>query len=210
MASKKTAAILTMVGGIFYIIGGIALAGLVLLFSSLGSGLTGSGSENVCSFISSFPCDSNVNATGIDGFGGFGAGLGAIANIILVIGVVSGGLIIFSGWLIASENSGRRKIGAVLAIIFAVVGAFTTLGGLVIGFILAAIGVYYALTYKARISPMTIPFGGMASVTLGPQTIPAQTNTQAGSGPLNYCTKCGSQIRPGSVFCGACGARLAD
>lgn len=124
------------------------------------------------------------------------------------MGLITGALIIFGGWLINSESPGRRKAGAIVAIVMALLGGLTTLGGLVIGFVLACIGVYLALTYKSS-GRMVIGLGPMASVTLGSQDT-SSFGGPAGTGPLNYCTKCGSQIRPGSVFCGACGARLAD
>lgn len=199
MASKKTAAILTMVGGIFYVIGGAVVASaLDLLGSGLGSGsLSQLGCDSFCS--------SDTTNTG-------NLGLGGLADALLAFGLITGGVMIFGGWLINSENSGRRKVGCILALVMILLGGLTTLGGLLIGFILAAIGVYFGFTYKSNSRGMVIPLGPMASVTLGPQMIPAasQVNIPAGTGPLNYCTRCGSQIRPGSVFCGACGARLAD
>ncbi len=199
MASKKTAAILTMVGGIFYVIGGAVVASaLDLLGSGLGSGsLSQLGCGSFCS-------SDTTNAGNL--------GLGGLADALLAFGLITGGVMIFGGWLINSENSGRRKVGCILALVMILLGGLTTLGGLLIGFILAAIGVYFGFTYKSNSRGMVIPLGPMASVTLGPQMIPAasQVNIPAGTGPLNYCTRCGSQIRPGSVFCGACGARLAD
>jgi hypothetical protein len=220
MASKKTAAILTIVGGVFYILGGVVLAGLVELLNSASGlsslGLGGSGSTNICDLFGAGDfCgpNSNTTLTGSGIFGGSGGlDLGGVANIILAIGIVAGGVIIFGGWLINSESSTRRKVGCILAIIMILIGGLTTFGGLIIGFILAAIGVYLGLTYKSNSRGMVIPLGPMASVTLGPQTIPApaHSNVPAGSGPLNYCIKCGSPIREGAVFCGACGTRLTD
>jgi hypothetical protein len=89
------------------------------------------------------------------------------------------------------------------------VGGLTTLGGLLIGFILAAIGAYLGLTYKSSSRGLVIGLGPVGSLTLGPQGGP-QSTTPAGTGPLSYCIKCGSQIRPGAVFCGACGARVVE
>lgn len=207
MATKRTAAILTIVGGVFYILGGAVVAAL---FDLLGSGF-GSGSSGVGDL---FGCGSLCgNSTSFDGYSlGGGLDLGGLADALLVFGLISGAVIIFGGWLINSENSGRRKVGCILALVMIIIGGIATLGGLLIGFVLAAIGVYFGFTYRSNSRGLVIPLGPMASVTLGPQTIPAasQVNTPAGTGPLNYCTKCGSQIRPGSVFCGACGARLTD
>lgn len=213
MANKKTAAILTVIGGVFYVIGGIVVAGLFDLLGSSFSGLSseGSGGQSVCSFFSGFPCDSNTTISSLGGLGSFGTGgldLSGFVDLFLAGGIISGALIIFCGWLINSEISNRRKAGAIVAAITLLVGGFFTVGGLIIGIILGGIGVYFALTYKST-GRMVIPIGPMASVTLGPQTS-TSVNSPVGTGPLNYCTKCGTQIRPGSVFCGACGARLVE
>lgn len=178
------------------------------LVSGLGSGLGGN-SLGVCSFVAPFPCDTNSTVPGLGaGLGGFNTA--GIADLLLAIGLVTGGLIIFGGILINSESSGRRKTGCVLVIVMILIGGLTTLGGLLIGFVLAAIGVYLGLTYRSGGRPMVFGLGPVGTVTLGtPGAVPS-TNVPAGTGPLNYCIKCGSQLREGSVFCGACGARIAD
>lgn len=187
-------------------VGGVVVAGVVSLLGS-SSGLSdlglGSGSLNVCSLAPGFPCESNSS---IAGLGGAGLDLAGIANTLLAIGVISGALMVFGGWLITSKIGGRRKIGAILAAVMLVIGGVTTFGGLVIGFILAGVGIYLALTYKSR--GMMIGLGPVGTITLGSQPGPNVSNAPAGTGPLNYCIKCGSQVREGAVFCGACGARL--
>jgi hypothetical protein len=199
-----------MVGGIFYIIGGALLAALVGFLGS-GSDLLGSGSVGtggVCAFVAPFPCDSNSSASAF-GSGVGNVDMGGIADILLAVGVITGSLIIFSGWLINSESSGRRKAGCILAIIMILVGGLTTFGGLVIGFILAGIGVYLGLTYRSNGRGMVIGLGPVGSVMLGSQG-PMPATGPAGTGPLNYCIKCGSQLREGAVFCGACGTRILE
>jgi hypothetical protein len=208
LTSKKTAAILTIIGGVFYIIGGATVAGLVGLVGTLGS-VPGGGSAGVCQFVAPFPCNSNSTISGLgSGFGSFNTA--GIADILLAIGLVTGGLIVFGGVLINSESPGRRKIGCIVAIIMIVIGGLTTLGGLLIGFILAAIGVYLGLTFRAGGRPIVVGLGPIGSMTLGSPGFGSSANVPAGTGPLSYCIKCGSQLREGSVFCGACGARIGD
>jgi hypothetical protein len=196
---------------VFYMIGGAVIAALLSSVSSLGGfGLGGSGTNSVCQLfgVGGFCAPTNSTSSGFGILGSGGLDFGGIADILLAVGVVTGGLIIFGGWLINSEIPGRRKAGGILVIIMILVGGLTTLGGLLIGFILAGLGAYFGLTYKSN-SRMVIGLGPIGSVHLGPQGVP-QSSTPAGTGPLNYCIKCGSQIRPGAVFCGACGARIAE
>jgi hypothetical protein len=191
------------VGGIFYIIGGALVAALLSSISSgLGLGLLGSGSIG---YLGPFEVNSSSSSLGL---GGLGSGsFDAITDTVLIVGVVAGALIIFGGVLINSESSGRRKAGGILVVVMILVGSLTTLGGLLIGFVLAGIGAYLGLTYRSR--GMVIGLGPVGSLTLGSQGGP-QASTPAGTGPLNYCIKCGSRIREGAVFCGACGARIVE
>jgi hypothetical protein len=184
------------------------IAALLSSVSSLG-GLDGSGTNSVCGLFGAGQFCAPTNSTSADlGSLGSGLDLGGLADILLAIGVVTGGLIIFGGWLINSEIPGRRKAGGILVVIMILVGGLTTLGGLVIGFVLAGIGAYLGLTYRSN-SRMVIGLGPVGSLHLGSQA-GATSNYPAGTGPLNYCIKCGSQIRPGAVFCGACGARVVE
>jgi hypothetical protein len=206
LASKKTAAILTIVGGVFYILGGVVIAALLGSLSSL----TGSDGSGGCLFSTGglIPCTSSGSDTGLD----LGLGSGSMTTIsdgIIIVGFVTGLLIIFGGVLINSNIPGRRKAGGILAIVMILLGSLTTGGGLLVGFILGGIGAYLGLTYKSSGRGMTFGLGPVGSVTLGSRS-PVSSSTPAGSGPLNYCIKCGSQIRPGAVFCGACGARVVD
>jgi hypothetical protein len=214
MTSQKTAAILTIVGGVFYIIGGALVAGALDLLGS-SSNLFGSSSGlfNPCSITGPFACDSNatIPGSGLGFLTGGGLDTGAVADAFLAIGLITGFLIILGGWFFNSPLPGRRKVGGIIAIVGVLVGGLTTFGGVVIGFILACIGIYLGLTYRSSGRPLVIGLGPVGSVTLGPQGAGVgSSDAPAGTGPLNYCIKCGSQIRPGSVFCGACGARLLD
>jgi hypothetical protein len=186
-----------MVGGVFYIIGGVVVAALLGSLSSLsGSGL-GLG----------------------DGFGGSSdldtGSLSGISNDLVVFSIIVGAIMIFGGYLINSESSTRRRVGVILVVIMIIVGGLTSLGGLLIGFILASIGAYQALTYRStahlsfRAGPASVYIGSQPP-PVSPSASPPVTVGPATSGPLNYCIKCGSPLRPGSVFCGACGYRVTD
>jgi len=188
LAGNNTAAILTIVGGVFYIIGG-AVFGLVLgSLSSLTGGLTGL----------SFPgyTTSSISSSGLD----------SVGYAVAVFGVFSGILIIVGGLLFRSESNDRRKIGGILVIIMMLIGGLATLGGLLIGFILTAIGAYLGLTYRSTNPGMVIGLGPIGSVSLGSGS---PRGPLTGTGPTNYCIKCGSQLRPGAIFCGACGERVS-
>lgn len=188
---NSTAVLLTIVGGVFYVIGGVLVISLAGSLSSLGG--LGDCPASLCG--SAF----SVSSSGLNGLvyaiGGFG--------------IVAGVLIIFGGFLMQSAIPGRRKMGSILSLVMMFIGALPALGGLLIGFILTAIGGYMGLTYKATRSNIKVGLGPVGSVTLGPQTEPSEGDS-AGHGPLNYCIKCGSKLRQGAIFCGACGARVPD
>ncbi len=180
-----TASMLTIIGGVFYVIGGFveglavgSLNGLLSSSDGLFSGLPGS-------------------AGGLAS----GSGLDALAFGIAVIGIITGLVIVFGGVLFASPDPGKRKLGGILAIVMMLIGGLFTLGGLVIGFILTAIGAYMGLTSKG--GRMMVGVGPLGGITVGQQ--PGSTS---GSGPTNYCTRCGSKIKAGAIFCGACGERV--
>jgi hypothetical protein len=197
---NSTAVYLTMAGGVFYVLAGAAITLLVGSFSSSLNGLDGN--------------------LGLNGFPGFNSSAGPtldtsgfndIAYLVGGFGILAGIAIIVGGVLMGSEQPNKRKAGGILAAVMVFLGALPTLGGFVIGFILAAIGCYMGLTYKAARSNLTFGLGPVGSVTLGPQTGPNPEPGApggAGTGPLNYCIKCGSRLRDGAVFCGACGARV--
>ena len=110
-----------------------------------------------------------------------------------------------------SQTPGRRKLGGILVVVMVLLGGLATLGGLVIGFFLAGIGAYLGLTYKSNTRGMVIGLGPIGSVNLGSHAASSPSpSAPAGTGPLNYCIKCGSPIREGAVFCGSCGTRLTE
>ncbi len=197
---NSTAVYLTVAGGVFYVIGGA-------LVVSLAGALSGFGNfDNL--FGNSGGLITPTTTPSLDT-----SGLNDIVYAVGGFGILAGVLMIVGGILMGAELPGRRKAGSILAIVMLVLGALPALGGLLIGFILAAIGCYMGLTYKAARSNFTVGLGPVGSVTLGPQSpsaSPAGAPSEAGRGPLNYCIKCGSRLRDGAVFCGACGARVPE
>jgi hypothetical protein len=197
---NSTAVYLTVAGGVFYVIGGALVFSLAGALSSLGNldGLFGNYGGLVTPTTTPGLSTSGLNDV-VYAVGGFGI----LAGVLMIVG----------GVLMGAEQPNRRKAGSILAIVMLVLGALPALGGLLIGFILAAIGCYMGLTYKASRSNFTMGFGPVGSVTLGPQSPSnpsAGAPSEAGRGPLNYCIKCGSRLRDGAVFCGACGARVPE
>ncbi|MDA4134129.1 MAG: zinc ribbon domain-containing protein [Thaumarchaeota archaeon] len=197
---NSTAVYLTVAGGVFYVIGGalvFSLAGALSGFGNLSS-LYGN-----CGGLCPSTATTSIDTSGLNDIVYAIGGFGILAGVLMIVG----------GVLMGSDQPNRRKAGGILAVIMLVLGSLPALGGLLIGFILAAIGCYMGLTYKASRSNFTMGFGPVGSVTLGPQS-PANPSAgappEAGRGPLNYCIKCGSRLRDGAVFCGACGARVPE
>jgi hypothetical protein len=194
---NSTAVILTIVGGVFYLIGGIVVVAISNLFSSSFGNLGNFGIPTSLLNMTTYPSTS-------------GAGFSGLAELVGGFGILSGILIIFGGFLLQMPQPNRRKAGGILAAVMLLLGSVATLGGLVIGFILGAIGCYLGLTYKSTRSNLTVGLGPVGSLTLGPQSAPPGGAQVAGHGPLQYCIKCGSKLREGAVFCGACGARVSE
>jgi hypothetical protein len=197
---NSTAVIFTLVGGAFYLVGGALVALLAGDLSSSLNGLSG------FSGLSSFGLTSG--STTVDA-----SGVSDVVYLVGAFGIISGALIIVGGVLLQSPYPNRRKAGGILAVVMAFIGALPALGGLFIGFVFTLIGGYLGLTYKAANPNLVVGLGPVGSLTLGPQrsaVAPGGSVTEAGRGPLNYCIKCGSRLRDGAVFCGACGARVPE
>jgi hypothetical protein len=90
-----------------------------------------------------------------------------------------------------------------------VLGAFTSFGGLIIGFILTLLGAYFGLTYKPEVEGFGVPSQTFPVTTQVQQTSSAPDYT-AIPGRLNFCPRCGARLREGSVYCASCGAKVPD
>jgi hypothetical protein len=118
MAEKPTAAfVLSLLGSIFIIIGGLIYA---VIFSIIG---------------------------GVFDFIGFG-GLGAMAMIMGVLGIVWGILTLVGAIMMNSEDKGRVRTGAILVLIFSILSWLGAAGGIFIGFLLGLIGSILGLTWN--------------------------------------------------------------
>lgn len=120
--NKKTCMILMVVGGAFYIIGGLAATFLVAALGGIAVGLTGSPE------VARQAQEAMVTA--------------------IITGFISGVLIIVGGVLVNSEIRSRRVIGGALGIIGALIGIMNTFAGLLIGLVLTLVGVIGGITYK--------------------------------------------------------------
>ena len=112
---------------------------------------------------------SNFTSNSLAG-GSFSGGFDALAEIIALFGFVAGGVIILGGVMVNSDRPGRRKLGGILEVAMVLVGGLPTLGGFVIGSILAGIGAYLGLTYRPNAGATVIGLGPVGSVAPGQQT----------------------------------------
>ncbi len=129
MGEKPTAAfVLSLIGGIFYLLIGLVVAAASALIGGISS---------------------------LAGYASYGAAIAAVGGIGLVCGV----LIIVGAIMMNSSSKSRVRLAAVIVLVFTLVGAIFTVGGLVIGFILALIGSILGLTWKpsSQMSPSPMP-----------------------------------------------------
>lgn len=84
---------------------------------------------------------------GVFDFIGFG-GLGAMAMIIGVLGIVWGIIALIGAIMMNSEDKGRVRTGAILVLIFSILSWFGAAGGIFIGFLLGLIGSILGLTWN--------------------------------------------------------------
>jgi hypothetical protein len=129
VVSKTAAMVLTIIGGVFYIMGGF-IAGAIV-WAALGSLSVLLGSPN--------PTEVATSAlmTSIE------------------VGLFSGIIIIIGGVLIHARSRKVRVIGGVLAIVGMLVGIINTFGGLLIGLILTLLGSIFGFLYKEPEPPAT-------------------------------------------------------
>jgi len=195
MVDKKTAMILTLVGGTFYIVGGLVAGLFAEGLTAFTGGLTG-----------------NSNAMN-DASGAFAT--------IFAVGLITGIFIIISSLLINSNTSAYRKIGGVLAIIMALIGIIDTVGGLLIGFVMVLAGSIFGLTYhEIKPSQMTVPLSVPPSTKqycckicgagVSPnQRYCPQCGRQLEWTPIQYCCRnCGAGVSSNQTYCPQCGRQL--
>jgi len=118
-AERPTAAfILSLIGGIFILIGS--------LIGSILAGILG-GAMMLVPFL---------------------GGLGALVILIAILGVIFGIIIIIGAVMINSGDPSRVRTGSILVLIFSILSLLLTGGGFIIGFILALVGGILGLVWK--------------------------------------------------------------
>lgn len=125
MGDKPTAAlILAVIGGLFVLGGGVT--GIIGLNAA--QGILGSLSTTVAN-------SAAVSSTITLGY------------VLTILGVICGIVLIASGLMLYTTDMKKRKMWGIIAIVFAVV-SLSSLGGFIIGFVLALIGGILALVKK--------------------------------------------------------------
>jgi len=181
MAESPTAAfILSLLAGIFVLIGGLVVIGIGALIDSLGSLGSSLGNLGGLSGISSLPSGLG-NMTSIAG-GASGAGL-SIATL-GEVGIVQGILTIVLAVLL-QRIPARHQLWGALVLTSSVLSWVSSIGGLLVGFLLGLVGGVLAISWKPSVA------------TLAPS---AQIR--------RICPNCGTVIQPDAKFCQYCGKSL--
>jgi len=79
------------------------------------------------------------------------SGISNVQTLVAIVGAVGalcGVVMVVGSLLMNSDTKSRVRTGAVLVLVFAIVGALFTAGGLFIGFILALVGSILGLVWK--------------------------------------------------------------
>ncbi|MDE1868636.1 MAG: hypothetical protein KGH60_01575 [Candidatus Micrarchaeota archaeon] len=125
MGNKPTAAfILAVIGGLFVLAGGI----IGILGLNAAQGILGSLPTTTAS-------SAAVSSTITLGYA------------LTILGVISGIVLVASGLMLYTTDMKKRKMWGIIAIVFAVI-SLSSLGGFIIGFVLALIGGILALVKK--------------------------------------------------------------
>jgi len=91
---------------------------------------------------------SNVpGASGVSTIVAVVGGIGAICGILMIVGSI---------WM-NSENRSKVRMGAVLVLVFTIIGALFTAGGFFIGFILGLIGSILGFVWKPPVPMQASP-----------------------------------------------------
>jgi len=151
LVSKMIGAILTIVGGVFYVFG-----------SFLGTAMFGG-------FFAALLRISSAKGGSVST-----SALATALTLLLALGVATGGLIILGGILLNSDRVQRRRVGGILAIVMVLIGFIPSLGGFALGFCITLMGAILGLTYKE--SGQTGAMGGTQGTAMA---IDSRRNDQA-------------------------------
>jgi hypothetical protein len=137
---KTLAVAFTTIGGLFYLAGAFVGGVLAALFGIAGI-LLGKTSAS---------------------------GAAAMVSLVFYLGIASGIAIIVGGALVFASPR-LRKIGAIIVLAFAAIGAIPAVFGMVIGLVLALVGGIVALTYKekvpVKVTRLVKPDGSVTTTT---------------------------------------------
>jgi hypothetical protein len=175
MAEKPTAAmVLSIIGGIFVILGGAFIAFVGSLFFSI-PGTTGTTGPST-------------------------TGIASVVVIVGVIGIIMG-LIMIVGGVMMNSNPQSHTMWGVIVLVLSILSWGTAAGGLFIGFLLGLIGGILALTFKP--STMGTPYMGGAMTAMPSQASPPQgsmnmvrCNSCGAMSPMGTtkCPACGASL----------------
>ena len=171
--SPTTAFILSLLGGIFIIIGGFVWMGIGMFFEALGSlGGTGGLSSLTGGLGNLTSISGSASGAGspIETLGGLGVLLG-IATIAVAV--------------LMHQSPQRHQLWGGLVLTFSVISWVTSLGGLVVGFLLGLVGGVLAISWRPS-TAAPVP--------------PVQT--------ARFCPACGTAVGQDSKFCQNCGKPL--
>ena len=187
MAETPTAAfILSLLGGIFIVMGGFVLIGISALIGSLGSlgglgGLSSLGGLGNLSSISSLGGLGNMTST-LGSSGGGGGSIAALGELGVLLGIAT-----IAVAVLIYRIPARHQLWGALVLAFSLLSWVGAIGGLLLGFLLGLIGGVLAISWKPSVST--------------PAPAPSIQITR-------ICPNCGTVIQKDSKFCSYCGKSL--
>jgi hypothetical protein len=186
LGDKPVAAfVLSLLGGLCVLAGGLFQAFIGDLISTLGM------------------ANSATNATGI----------GSTIGILGIVGIVFGIVMILGGVMMFARPQTHKMWGAIVLILSIVSFATSSFGGFFIGFLLGLIGAILGLTFKPSMAPSMMPGQSMGPMPMGSMSMGTMGNVGSsnpiGQGAIGMtCRSCGSSIPAGANHCPNCGANL--
>ncbi len=169
--------VLSLIGGIFILIGGAFQAFVGAIISSIGTTSTGQSTT----------------------------GIGSTIGILGIVGIILGIIVIVGGVMMYSNPQSHTMWGVIVLVLSLVSFATSSIGGFVIGFLLALIGGILGIVFK----PSMMPQAGMGGMPMGPPTTAYGMGAPAAPAMTSIkCPACGSTVAAGSTKCPNCGATL--
>ena len=171
--------VLSVLGGLCVLIGGLIQAFLGSFISSFGGALGSSSATSV----------------------------GNIFSILGYLGIAFGALMMIGGIMMVVKPATHKMWGAIVLVLSIVSLATSTVGGFIFGFILGLIGGILGLVFKTNIRPSMMSPTPMGSMPSNYGTNIANTGTSPGAFGTT-CKSCGASIPAGASKCASCGASI--